>query len=196
MIQQIMDRRSIRRFRPDPVAREAIVDILQAGILAPSSKNRQPWRFVVAQGAAKEEALQAMERGLERERRAPLLPNNTQHISGAEHTLKIMRQAPTVIFVANALGAPLDKPLTPEDRIGELCNAQSIGAALENMSLEAVHLGLGSLWICDTCFAQEELQAWLGTAGELCAAFAVGYPAESPSARPRMGMESVTEWRG
>lgn len=63
MIQQIMDRKSIRRFRPDPVAREAIEDILQAGILAPSSKNRQPWRFVVAQGAAKEEALQAMERG-------------------------------------------------------------------------------------------------------------------------------------
>ena len=39
-------------------------------------------------------------------------------------------------------------------------NAQSIGAAIENMILEATDLGLGSLWICNSFFAQQELSEW------------------------------------
>mgnify|MGYP002564349117 FL=1 len=37
-----------------------------------------------------------------------------------------------------------------DERVPEICNAQSIGAAIENMTLTATELGLGSLWICDT----------------------------------------------
>ncbi len=82
-----------------------------------------------------------------------------------------------------------------EDRIAEICNTQSIGAAIENMILTATDLGLGSLWICDTFFAQKELDEWLGAEGELFAALAVGYAAEAPQARPRKEMRDVVEWR-
>lgn len=33
-----------------PVAKELIERILQAGMMTPSSKNRQPWKFIVASG--------------------------------------------------------------------------------------------------------------------------------------------------
>ncbi len=106
-----------------------------------------------------------------------------------------MRQAPVTIFITNALGLDLSRSLTEEDRISEICNAQSAGAAIENMSLAAVNLGLGSLWICDTYFAHEELLAWLGETGGLFAAFAVGYADEAPAARPRKALEETVVWR-
>jgi nitroreductase len=43
----IRSRRSIRSFRPEPVARELIEQVVDAGRLAPNAKNRQEWEFVV-----------------------------------------------------------------------------------------------------------------------------------------------------
>ena len=131
--------------------------------------------------------LEAMGRGLAREKegRDALLPESRQHISGAEHTLHIMEQAPVNLFIVNPLGLDLDLPATPEQRIYEICNAQSIGAAVENMTLAAEGLGLGSLWICDIFFAYRELNQWLGTQGTLAAAMALGYADEAPGPRPR-----------
>ena len=40
-------RRSIRKFKPDPVPLELIEKILAAGVQAPNARNRQSWRFVV-----------------------------------------------------------------------------------------------------------------------------------------------------
>ena len=107
-----------------------------------------------------------------------------------------MRQAPVIIFVVNPLGLDLLTPQNAENRVFEICNAQSIGAAVENMSLAAVENGLGSLWICDTYFAYDELKAWLGGAGEPFAAMAIGYAAETPRSRPRRALENIVEWRG
>ena len=169
--------------------------VLLAGTLAPSAKNRQPWRFVVTAGEGKNSLLAAMEQGLERERLSPLLPGSAGHLSGAWNTLHIMAEAPVVILVINPLGLPLDRLLTPEERVYELCNTQSAGAAVENMSLAAQELGLGSLWICDTCFAHRELTQWLDGPGELLCALALGYPAESPAPRPRKDLADIVEWR-
>ena len=190
-------RRSIRKYEDKPVPRELLEKILQAGIAAPSSKNRQPWRFVVATGEAKKEAVQAMAAGLAREKQKPFLPESAGLISGADYTLQIMQQAPALIFVTNALSLPFTedgkkKELTTDERVAEICNAQSMGAAIENMTLAATALGLGSLWICDSFFAQEELSAWAG--GELYAVLAMGYAAEGPAARPRR--QDVIDWRG
>ena len=195
MIQAIENRRSIRKYSGDDVPREQIEQIIRAGMLAPSSKNRQPWKFVVATGDAKEDMLATMRRGLDRERVEPLLPESAAYLSGAKHTWAIMKQTPVVILIVNPLSLSMDCALSAEERIYEICNAQSVGAAIENMTLTAAELGLGSLWICDTFFAQRELNEWLGVEGELMAALAVGIAAEAPPARPRKKMEDVVEWR-
>lgn len=195
MITEIETRRSIRKFDGREVPREMLERIIAAGLCAPSAKNRQPWKFVVVTGNAKRDALSVMERGLEREKREPFLPESSGNLADAEHTLKVMRQASAVIFVVNVLGAEISRALTVDERVFEICNAQSIGAAVQNMSLAAVELELGSLWVCNTFFAQRELNEWLNTGGELFAALTVGYAAESPSPRPRKPLSEAVEWR-
>ncbi len=47
IIQAIHERRSIRKFTAEPVSREDLITILEAGRWAPSGLNNQPWRFMV-----------------------------------------------------------------------------------------------------------------------------------------------------
>ena len=195
MLPEIVDRRSIRAYLPTPVSKEDVETVLRAGALAPSAKNRQPWRFTVTAGAGKAAALAAMAQGLEEERRRPLLPESARHLGGAVQTLAIMKQAPVVIFVTNPLGQDPRQTLNTDERVTELCNAQSLGACLENMALQATALGLGSLWICNTYFAYDALQEWIGGPGALAAAMALGYAAGNPPPRPRKPLEELAEWR-
>ena len=46
-LETIFTRRSVRNFKPDPVGEEDLLDLLKAGMQAPSAKNEQPWHFVV-----------------------------------------------------------------------------------------------------------------------------------------------------
>ncbi|MCD6135325.1 nitroreductase family protein [Candidatus Bipolaricaulota bacterium] len=57
LLQLIQTRRSVRAFTDEPVPREQIEKILNAGRFAPSGKNTQPWRFVVVESAGKKEEL-------------------------------------------------------------------------------------------------------------------------------------------
>lgn len=196
MISEIYDRRSIRKFSDKPVSQKDIVDILESGIKAPSSKNRQPWKYIVIQGNAKAEMLKVFRQGIIREENEKaLLPQSKQHIAAAKYTIAIMEEAPTIIFVINSLGKDILSELTPEEHIYEICNIQSISASIQNMLLAATEKGIGSLWICDIYFAYQELCKWLNSDGQLIAAIAFGYPNESPQARPRRKLDDIVEWR-
>lgn len=196
MISEIYERRSIRKFQDKPIPKQDILDIIQSAMKAPSSKNRQPWKFIVVQGKEKEEMLNVFRNGIFREETGnALLPQSREHIAGAKYTVKILEQSPVVIFVVNAFGEGLLKELSAEERVYHICNIQSIGASIQNMLLAATEKGLGSLWICDTYFAYSELSEWLNVEGELLAAVALGYPNENPNERPRKKLEDVLEWR-
>jgi len=56
-MQMLTSRRSVRKFKPDPVPRELLEKIVDAGRLAPTARNVQPWEFVVVTDAAKRAAL-------------------------------------------------------------------------------------------------------------------------------------------
>ena len=175
MISAIYDRRSIRKFTDRPISQEDITDIIQSGIKAPSSKNRQPWKYIVVQGNAKEEMLKVFRQGIEREEKDnALLPLSKQHIAAAKYTVDIMAEAPIIVFVVNSLGKSILTELTPEEHVYEICNIQSISASIQNMLLAATEKGIGSLWICDIYFAYSELCKWLDSDGQLIAAIAFG----------------------
>lgn len=53
-LQAIRDRRSARAFKPTPVAKEKIVEILKLAVNAPSANNLQPWEFVVVMDEEKD----------------------------------------------------------------------------------------------------------------------------------------------
>lgn len=55
----IASRRSIRKFKAEPVSRELVRRILGAAIRSPSAKNSQPWEFFIVDGAALEDLKKA-----------------------------------------------------------------------------------------------------------------------------------------
>jgi nitroreductase len=57
VFEAIRIRRSIRKFRPKPIPDEKLEMILEAGRLAPSAGNRQPWRFVVVKDPERKRTL-------------------------------------------------------------------------------------------------------------------------------------------
>lgn len=53
----IASRRDERRYRPEPLPEQAVLQILDAGRLAGSAGNRQPWTFVIPEGRERIERL-------------------------------------------------------------------------------------------------------------------------------------------
>jgi nitroreductase len=187
-LEAIAGRRSIRRFKDDPIPDEVLQAILTAATQAPSGKNRQPWRFVVVSGEKRAEMVRVMRGGIAKAKARGEDPGSSEWTAG------VMAQAPVTIFVFNPQGMRPWLAHSIDQMFQAVVNIQSIGAAIQNMLLAAQDLGLGSLWICDVFYAYDELCKWLGEEGQMVAAVALGYPDESPGPRPRKPVGEVTRW--
>ena len=194
----IFNRRSIRKFKDEKVPRDLIMKMIEAGRMAPSAKNRQPWKYIVFEGQQREIMLGVMEQGLIAALNEPSLPKGAKPgVLDAQNTLRIMRGAPTIILIINTNGTtPFGPPQDIFGRITEITDCLSIGASVENMLLTATEEGLGTLWIANTFFAHEPLRAFLGSENQLAGAIAVGFPNEVPEMRPRKTTEDIVEFRG
>jgi len=188
VLEAIAQRRSIRKFKDTPIPDEVINQILHAATLAPSGKNCQPWRFYAVKEDKRAEMVRVMREGMVR------LEELGMSLGSAEWTAKVMERAPITVFIYNENAEWAEPPQDVGDVLGNLVDVQSIGAAIQNMLLAALELGIGSLWICDVFFAYEELCAWLGEKHQMIAAVSFGYPDEEPGARPRKSVGEVTEW--
>jgi nitroreductase len=184
-LEAIAARRSIRKFKPDPIPEEALTVILTAAVQAPSGKNRQPWRFIVVKEDQRSEMLRIMQEGINR------CVARGEDPGSSEWTLHVMEQAPVTVFIFNPDGIYPWLAHSIDQNFTELVDTQSIGAAIQNMLLAALELGLGSLWICDIFYAYEELANWLGGKGQMIAAVSFGYPGETPAARPRKPLSEL-----
>lgn len=194
-MKEIRERKSIRKYKPDTIEKADIETILQAGIYAPSAKNRQPWKYIVYTDSAKNDLLNMMEKGLLRERDGDkLLPRSQFGLPDAFHTLQVMREAPVLIIIENTNGKSPFSDIDADDRITEICDTLSIGASVQNILLTATELGYGSLWIANTCFAYYELFDFIGIKGQLVGAIALGVANEQPNSRPRKNISEVVEF--
>ena len=188
-LHDIAARRSIRRYSEEPIPRETLEQILAATVQAPSAKNQQPWRLVVLEGSAARELATIMKRAADR------LTDEGEDTGSLAWTAAIVEQAPVTILVYDA-APPEEIPAAFHDDY-RFVMLQSIGGAIQTMLLAAQALGLGSLWICDVLYCEEQISVWVGhSADKLVAAVSLGYADESPRARPRRPWQEVTEWRG
>jgi len=184
----IAARRSIRRFKADPVSDEQLQTILTAAIRAPSGKNRQPWKFIVVKEDRRAEMMRVMREGMAKMR------EQGEDMGSSEGTARVMEQAPVTVFVFNPEGIHPWFTRSSRDMFMDVVNVQSVGAAIQNMLLAAQDLGIGSLWICDVFYAYEELCGWLGEECQMIAAVSFGYADEDPEPRARKPVEEVTRW--
>ncbi|MHA1210911.1 MAG: nitroreductase family protein [Candidatus Heimdallarchaeota archaeon] len=176
----IKQRRSIRRYKPNEVSTDHIKAILEAGNNAPSAKNGQQWRFHIFTKEAKTTFADfcltrfdevASERG----------PHKY-----ARNSFLIMTKAPVIILV---LCEPMGKNVHPSRP-----DIQSASAAIQNMLLRAFDLGLGSLWICDILYIEQEVKDYLNTDLEIVAALTFGYSAASPKEPTKKSVEELSTW--
>jgi nitroreductase len=183
----ISRRRSIRLFKDAPVPRELLEKLLAASVLAPSATNRQPWRFVVLQGAARETLSRLMREG------ADLLESRGLKTGSCRNSARIVARAPVTVVIFNSEN--VHDGLVLDHVVYNAPDIQSIGGMIQTMLLAAQDLGLGTLWICDVLYAYTAIREWLGRREELVAAVSIGYPAEAPAARLRKPWQELTEWR-
>ena len=196
MIREIENRRSIRKYKPDEIERKLIDEIIYSASLAPSAKNRQPWKFIVYQGKEKDKLVDVMRHGINSEKMThELMPEWAFAIPDAENTVRIMQEVPCLIAVLNTNQYTPFASIENEKRIVEISDSLSIGAAIENMILTATGYGLGTLWIANTCFAYNELMDFIGTDSQLTGIVAIGFANEVPAKRPRKPFEEIVEYR-
>ncbi len=178
LIEAIKGRRSIRKFKPDPVPREIIEDILEAGNLAPSAKNGHQWRFTVLTGMAKENYNQMFRETLD----GFIEKHGRDEAGSAPWTLEIMVEAPVVVIVWN----------TNEN--GWTTEEHSVAAAIQNVCLRAYDLGIGSLWIGDVFYAFEETKKHFRKEWKLSGAVALGYPGTEGKTPKKPSLAEVAEF--
>jgi len=187
-LEAIATRRSIRKFKDRSLPEKTLHKILTAATQAPSGKNRQPWSFFLVKGGKRTEMADIMRQGITR------MKVQGEDIGSSEWSVNVMEEAPVTVFIFNPYGLHPLHPHSIRQNFENLVDVQSVGAAIQNMSLAAQELGIGSLWICDVFYAYEELCSWLGEKGQMVAAVSLGYPGESPNARPRKSIDEVTRW--
>lgn len=179
----IRTRKSVRKFQDAPIPAECITRILQAGMEAPSTKNSQPWKYYVLQGAAKYKLSKLMHEGLNSFGDAESI-KQLPFYGSVIGTIRTIETAPAVILVFNTGIHTLNSLGSLESRFMDCGAMQTMGATIQNMLLAATEQGLGSLWMCDVYFAYEQICGWLGESAQLAAGIALGYPADD-TAIPR-----------
>lgn len=189
-------RRSVRRFKPDPVPDSVLTSILTTATFAPSAHNRQPWRFcVVTDLMVKERLASAMELEFERDLEQDKLPREEiQKRLNRSH--ERITAAPVLIVLCLDMSDMDVYPDTKRKRAEFRMAMQSVANAGMQLMLAAHAEGLGSVWVCSPLFVQETIQQVLELPRnwEPHAMFFLGYPAITPEARERKKLAEITKY--
>lgn len=206
-LEWLQSRRSLRLFDSQPVPREALERLIYAATSAPSSSNRQPWRFaVVTSPDLKRQLVEAvrdraeeMKAVIRRGHHAEDFGNYGDFFheplqSAAAIVIPQYREYPDLIsnLIQSGGGDP-DQYFTAADMQAELC---STSAAVMALLLQAHAEGLGACWMAGPTVAKDKIEGLLGIAEpwRMVGAVALGYPAEKVEPKPRKPLARVVEW--
>jgi nitroreductase len=155
-------RRSIRRYRPDPVPDEMIEQLLEAGRWAPSASNRQPWTFIVIQDK-------------------DILQQVAQHAAYYFIRWAHVRDAPLLIALCGDARHPIYRQFLHED----------VGLAGSQIMLQAKALGLGTCWLGGLDRKAIAGILRVPNHVEVIGLLSVGFPDEEPEPRSRKPLSEI-----
>jgi len=189
-------RRSVRRFRPSPIAPATIRRLLEVARLAPSAHNRQPWRFVVIEDGAKRARLaEAMADRLRRDR---LMDGDAPDVvaADAQRSMRRLSDAPCAILVCLTMESMDHYPDEHRNRAEHTMAVQSVAMAGENLLLAAAAEDLGACWLCGPLFAGDEARRALGLppAWEPQGVVLLGEAEQVPAPRGRLSLDEIVRW--
>jgi nitroreductase len=196
--QVILQRRSVRLYKPDQVPEFMVRRILEAGRFAPSAGNCQPWKFVVLRDekvitALTDDTVKLCDilRNMVDYRKPgaswmkPMVKFNTRIRKNdlhpvpfgamsmiADRKLGLWHNAPTVILIFG-------------DRRGVSCPELDCGIAGQNMVLAAHSMGLGTCWVGFVRPAFDYMLRWkkffdISYPYKFMSSLAVGWPVGEP----------------
>ena len=162
VIENIMSRRSIRKYRNEPVARDVMDEIALCGINAPNGQNKQSWEVRIVDNPEFQNEIKAV-----------------MAAAGGERAAGCFYNAPVWVFIARDNSydfSTIDCGLLAENM---MLSAHSLGVG-------SVCLGSPVRFIL-TSPERDKVLTKLGFSEgyELCLCIAFGYPDEVPAAKPR-----------
>jgi len=154
VMENIMTRRSIRKYKKHDVSDEEIFDLLDAARHAPSASNKQAWEFIIVRD-----------------------PKMKKQLAEDAEGSGWMDEAPVIIVAC-------ENVKIAGSRFGErgtkLYGIQEVAAAVENLMLAANAKGLGTCWV--GAFSEIKVASQLRCPEHVrpCALIALGWPDEAP----------------
>ena len=196
LLRALRERRSVRRYTAEPVAREQLLQLLEIAGWAPSAHNRQPWRFAVVQSeGVKQKLAAAMGARLRADRLAdgdaPALVDQD-----TERSRTRIVEAPAVI-VACMTVAEMDSYADDRRTAAEgVMAVQSTAMAVQNLLLAAHAGALGACWMCAPLFCQDTVAAvlQLPAGWQPQALITVGHPAAHGKPALRRAAAELVHW--
>jgi nitroreductase len=177
LIEEIILRRSIRKYiDTKPVEDSKIIDLVESARLAPSGSNTQPWHFIIVKSDL-----------------------TRQRLADSSHNQKWMMSAPVFIACVADIRSRIEgndelslNENSPEPELKQIIRDTSI--AIEHLVLCAEKQGLGTCWVA--WFTQEEIRPILNIPSDkyVVGIITLGYPDESPKARPRKNLEDIVHY--
>ncbi|MCK7485276.1 MAG: nitroreductase [Bacillus subtilis] len=174
MIDLIMSRRSIRQYSEEPVSEETLKMIVECGIHAPTSRNKQTWHFTVMTDLKTIETVNEM-----------ILAGMDRLGIKKEPGYHVFYHAPVVIFLSSAI-----------EGFSEI----NCGCAIENIALAAKALGLGSVVVGQTRYMFHQANVVdvnrllkIPEGYEHDCAICIGHPA-GPAPDPKTIREGVVDY--
>lgn len=183
VIENIMTRRTIRRFDTKQISEEELQTILDAGLYAPSAGGRQGVLFVVSQNKETNEKLGRIKK-------------SNSNVKMSTDTVYISKEQPSIADDPTITNAFYDAPTVVTLFVPKnfLYGPYDASVAAENMLLAAHSLGLGGCYIGSAWdsfrdpFGQEILKKWEVRIDYYAAVHVLlGYPRDeqAPKGKPR-----------
>ncbi|ATH94772.1 NAD(P)H nitroreductase [Bacillus glycinifermentans] len=168
----IRNRRTVRKFKSDPVSKEVVLELLEDAVYAPNHKLTEPWRFVyVGTESGKQKHADNLDKALQE-----IKPDRSEEQikKFRDHIMSV----PAFLFV-----------ILKEDENERVRNDDfaAVSCLIQNLQLLAWEKGIGMVWKSGQVLYNRTLQQLMGLDSNerFAAILQLGYPAEIPKVQTR-----------
>ncbi len=185
VLEAIKTRRSIGKMKDEPVPKELIEKVIEAGTWAPNRYLTQPWRFFVISGQGRNSLSKVMENiALE----SGINLESEEGKRKLEKEIKKPFRAPVIIAVA--------AEVTEDGKVIRLEELGAVYAAIENMLLTAHAFGLASYWKTGKACYHTKMKEFfnLEQKDEVLALLYLGYADMEKKESTRKSAKDLTKW--
>lgn len=165
IIEEIVNRRSIREYSRQTIEPEKLDRILEAARLAPTARNQQDWKLILVKNPAIKEKL------------VDMASPQQQFLKGAPILIAACALNPTYVM-----------------RCGHPAYLIDLAIVLEHVALQAVREGLGTCWIGSFDEIKAKMVLGIPQDVRIVELMSMGYPEQIQPARSRKPVKDLIRW--